>query len=228
MSAFLEACFQNPINLVFSVLLILLGAYWLLVSLGALGIDSLDFDFEPDLDVDADVDATSFGGAGVGASILRFFGVGEVPLLLLLSVFVLTMWAIGVLAHPYIGAWPLLVQLPLVIPMAIVAAMITQVVTTPLRTLFRRMRQLEVQEQQLDLIGKTCRVVSLTADAGHGQVEVDTTGSPLRLTVRTADADAVLHKGDEAVLVAEDRASGGYVIRAFDFNPASLTPGTPS
>lgn len=221
MSAFLEACFYSPINLVLSVLLVLAAGYWLLVVLGGLGIDSLDFDFDTDVDADVDVQGGhasgghGLGSAGMSTSVMRFLGVGEVPLLILLTVFLFLMWAIGVLTYPWLGGWHVALQLVLTVPMAIVSVLVTVVVTSPLRMLFRRIHEQEQKEQQLVIVGRTGRVVSLTATATHGQVELETEGAPLRLNVRTNGPEVVLNKGDEAVVVGEDRATGAYLVRAF-------------
>ncbi len=239
MSQFLEACTQSPVNLALSVLLVLILIYWIIVFVGAVGMDSLDLDLdidgEPDfdidldvdadvdvdvdVDVDADVDVDTDGNlfhAGIGTSILKFFHIGTVPVLVLLSVFVLTLWAIGVLSYRWIGSWGVVLQLLMVIPFAIVAIFLTKIVTTPLNVLFKKMQEQEDAEQKVDLIGQRCIVVSLTADHRHGQVEVQTEGAPLRLNVVTGDTGAELKKGDEAVLVAKSSTPGVYTIRGFD------------
>ena len=48
-----------------------------------------------------------------------------------------------------------------------------------------------------------------------GQAEVQTSGAPLKLHVRTRDADTVLNKGDEAVLVGQDENKRVYFVQRF-------------
>ena len=237
MSQFLEACTQSPVNLALSVMLVMILIYWVIVIAGAVGMDSLDLDLdidgEPDfdidldvdadvdvdVDVDADVDVDTDGNlfhAGIGTSIPRFFHIGTVPLLVLLSVFVLTLWSIGVLSYRWIGSWGIILQVLMLIPFAIGALILTKVLTVPLQMLFKRMQEQEDAEQKVNLIGQRCIVVSLTADHKHGQVEVQTEGAPLRLNVITGDTADVLNKGDEAVLVAKSSTPGVYTIRGFD------------
>lgn len=103
MSQFFEACTQSPVNLALSVMLVLILFYWVVVVLGAVGLDSLDFDLdfdgEPDIDIDTDLDTdASLLDAGLGTAILKFFHIGTVPVLILLSVFILSLWAIGVVS----------------------------------------------------------------------------------------------------------------------------------
>ena len=213
---FIEACTQSPVNLALSVLLGLILLYWVIVCLGAVGIDSLDFDFDMDGEPDFDLDANgSLLHAGMSTSVMRFFHIGTVPLLVLLSVFVLAMWALGVISYRWIGHWSVLLQLAMLVPFALGALVLTKVLTLPLAALFKKMREQEDAEQHVDLIGRRCRVVSLTADHRHGQVEVATEGAPLRLNVTTADESIVLNKGDEAVLITQDKARGVYHVRGF-------------
>ncbi len=219
-SQFIEACTQSPVNLVLSVLLVLITLYWFVVILGAVGLDSLDFDLdldgEPDIDVDLDLDTD--GGllhAGVGTAIMKFLHIGTVPLLILLSVFVLTLWAIGVISYRWIGDWGIFLQLLMVVPFALGAVLLTKLITAPVSVVFQKMQEQEEAEQHVNLIGQRCVVVSLTADHKHGQVEVQTDGAPLRLNVVTNDAAAVLNKGDEAVLVEKDDTQSVYTIRGF-------------
>lgn len=212
MSQFIEACTQSPVNLALSIALGFVMLYWLVVILGAVGMDSLDFD----LDFDADADAQGgMLGAGLGFSVLKFFHVGTVPLLVLLSIFVLMLWAIGVVSYGWIGNWGILLQLVMLIPFAIGAVLITKALTLPLKLIFEKIQAQEEAEQHVQLIGTRCVVVSLTADRKHGQVEVATEGAPLRLNVVTGDHDTVLNKGDEAVLISQDADTRVFTIRGF-------------
>lgn len=225
---FIQACTQSPVNLALSVMLVLILLYWIIVILGAVGLDSLDLDLdldgEPDIDVDLDVDSeTSVLHAGVGTSILRFFNIGTVPVLILLSVFVLALWSIGVISYPWVGNWSILLQVLVLVPFSAGALLLTKLLTAPIAVLFRKMKEQEEAEQKLDLIGKRCMIVSLTATHKHGQAEVQTDGAPLRLNVVTADNASVLNKGDEAVLVAKDGTRGVYTIRGFDLQSGGRT-----
>ena len=46
----------EPVNIVFTGLLILVIMYWLSVMIGALDLSSFDLDFDTDVDIDVDVD----------------------------------------------------------------------------------------------------------------------------------------------------------------------------
>ena len=92
----------TPVNLFFTVLLLLVLVYWIMVILGALDVDFLDIDFDSDVDADADVDM-DFQGGGFLRGILEFFYIGEVPVMVLVSVFSLSVWTISVLGNYYLN-----------------------------------------------------------------------------------------------------------------------------
>lgn len=209
MSTFLEAIL-SPVNLVLSILLLACFGYWLMVCFGALDIDTFDLDMDTDLDIDAD------GGEHMLSSIslLRFFNLGEVPLMVLMSIFIFILWAAGVGSYRYVGEWGVLLQLLLLIPIILAAGLLTKAVTTPLKKIFRDLERSE-SSGQIDFIGKRCFVVSLTIDNQHGQVEVATQGSPIKLNALLEGSDHALNKGSEVVIVSQDSDSGVYRVRGF-------------
>lgn len=75
-------------NLPITVCFVLVLVFWVLTVVGIMDTDSLEPDL--DLDMDADVDA---GGGSLGLGLLRFFNVGEVPVLVLVSVLISLVWA---------------------------------------------------------------------------------------------------------------------------------------
>ncbi|MEX0777085.1 MAG: hypothetical protein WD042_15380 [Phycisphaeraceae bacterium] len=210
----------SPVNLALTVLLGLAVLYWLLVIFGALTIDALDFDMDGpgDLPDGGDIDLPAHGTddlahAAMSLSWLRFFNVGTVPLMFLLSIFLLMLWLAGVILHPVIGAWGVLFQILLLVPMALAAALITKVLTMPLATIFRRMREQEEAERRVVMVGQRARVVSTRLTDRYGQVEVETNGSPLRLNARVTEAGQELKRGDEVILVAEDEQGKFFIVR---------------
>ena len=94
MRELLEFAFSG-INLVPTVLMIFVIIYWFIVILGIVDIDSLDFDLDMDLDADADLDAdVDVGGL---SSVLAFFNIGHMPLMVFVTFFTLPLWAISLL-----------------------------------------------------------------------------------------------------------------------------------
>lgn len=209
----------SPVNLVLTTLLGLVLLYWLMVIAGALTMDSLDVDVGDHGDLGADGIADGHGvGTGGGAMIfnaLRFFNVGEVPLMFLVSIFVLVLWVVGVWAHPWVGGWSVLLQSLMLIPFGIGAAFATKLLTQPLVKIFRRLREEEMSERNVVLVGRRARVVSGTLTDRFGQVELETGGAPLRFNAKLADPGDELSRGDEVVLVKLEPGTHIFLVRRF-------------
>ncbi|MCC5830998.1 MAG: DUF1449 family protein [Phycisphaeraceae bacterium] len=236
MSELIEAIL-SPVNLVLTTLLGLLLFYWLLVIFGALTMDSLDVDLDGHVDADLDFDGGDVGhiggdgildghhggaagdsglsGGAIMLNALRFFNVGEVPLMFLLSIFVLVLWVVGVASHTWVGEWSLLFQALMLVPFGIGAALITKVMTQPLVKVFRKLREEEMAERNLVLVGRRGRVVSGTLDERFGQVEVETSGAPLRFNARLTEPGEALKRGDEVVLVKQEPRTHVFLVRRF-------------
>lgn len=237
MGPFFEAIFA-PTNLWLTVLLGLCGVYWLIVVVGGISADALDVDLEvgggdldPGLDAGpggaagggAEFDAVGDGAAsgaqtsvaevGVSTAVLRFFNLGDVPLMVVLTVLAFVMWAISVGLYPVTRDWTPLLQVALLVAAFAVATLVMKAVTWPLKRLFRAMRE-EERRADLQLIGKVCRVTSSRVTGTTGQAEFSTGGAPLLLNVRTRHEDA-LARGDEAVIVEQDERAGVYYVRGF-------------
>jgi hypothetical protein len=214
------------INLPFTVALILVLGYWLLVALGALGGPAPDGDLEVngDAHIDHDVDLDTMhhhveghhhghqgDGGGWYGNVLKFVNLGEVPVMVILSVLILSMWALGIFANAYwTGNSSILKALFLAGNLA-ASAVITRYATMPLKPLFRILNK--QYDEKVELIGQHCRVVSLQATPKSGQAEISTTGVPITINVRTLN-DATLNKGDLAVIVREDPGSRIFFITA--------------
>lgn len=235
MSSFVEAILA-PSNLWLTVLLGLCCVYWLIVVVGGISADALDIDLDVDADPGVDVDsaldsaiesaADSHTGAGtdtshpsvrdigVATGVLRFFNLGDVPLMVVLTVLLLVMWSLSVALYPITRSWTPLAQFAMLAPLFVVATLLMKVATWPVKKLFRAMREEERQAQRLELIGKVCRVISSQVTPTVGQAEFPTSGAPLLLNVRTKNNDA-LSRGDEAVIVGQDEHTGVYYVRGF-------------
>ncbi len=80
MSEFLQSCFEWP-TLPASVLMVICMLYWLSVILGLMDFDLLDFDLDFEIGTESP-SILDFGFIG-----LRFLNLGEVPVMLWMSIF---------------------------------------------------------------------------------------------------------------------------------------------
>jgi hypothetical protein len=213
MMELLYAAFM-PANLFFTALLLLVLLYWLLVLLGAMDFNFLDVDFDSDVDMDVDVDADAdmdFHAGGILRSIMEFFYIGEVPMMVLISVFAVSAWAISVLANHFLNpSGSLILLLPIQAANLLISGVIVKIVGVPLKWLFRSFEQDANAPRQV--VGRICTIVTTEVSGTRsGQGEMAGKGAPILLNV-IAEGDHVFHKNDEAVVVGKDPKTNVYKI----------------
>lgn len=190
-----------PVNLPLTILLAALAGYWLFVALGV-------FDPEGGGDLDAaEGDVGADGGAW--SAFLHFLNIGEVPLMIVLSVLVLCMWALSMMANFFLNDGSILLGLAYLIPVFLVSAVVARYATMP----FRKVLKLLNQEgpEHLPIIGRTCTVSTSAVTEKFGQAEVLTDGAPLLLQVRTQEGQK-LARGESALIIGSDPAGGFFTV----------------
>lgn len=197
------------VNLPFTVLLGLVVIYWLLVALGAL--DS-SFGADGDVELHGDIHHHSdlhTDDPGWFDGVLRFINIGEVPVMVVLSVMSLCLWTCSLIANHYFTDFQVLLALAFLVPNLLVSALATRYLTLPLQPLFRMVRRAEGEAQSL--VGRSCQITTSTANTAFGQAQVETNGAPLLIDVRTLDGVA-LPRGSNAVIFREDHERGVYYV----------------
>jgi hypothetical protein len=206
MSEVMELAF-SAVNLPYTILLIVVMSYWLLVILGLFDIGMFDFDLDFDADMDVDVDGGDLGDASSagGLSVLGFLNAGEVPITFFISLVVLEMWLISVKINEWFGNESLWFAAALAVPNLIFCALFTKFLLEPVKQLNRRV------QARPTLIGKTCVVTSLEVTEKFGRCEVATDSSPVLVNARTENGE-VLTKGDAAVVVNHLPDEGFHIV----------------
>jgi hypothetical protein len=217
MVEFLEMCVEGT-NFASSALLGIVLVYWLFVLSGVLGLDILDFDLDMDADVggnidvdgDVDIDVGEPGALGsmlgMGVVVLRFLNIGRVPLMLWVSVFALSLWALTMFLDKPENHVTLGHDLIILLRNAAIAIVCTKVLTQPLQGKFDPVESQTVR----DLIGKQCTVVTPSITETSGQVRCATEAAPLLLNARTKGEP--LAKGELAVIAEIDLSQGIYYV----------------
>jgi len=170
-----------------------------------------------DVDADADVDSSDFSGgrSGMLVSVLRFFDVGDVPVMVLVSALVASMWAVSVLSSHYFNSqltW--LIAVMVFIPNLVVSLLITKLLTWPARYVFQK-GNLGI-EAPTRIVGRRCVITTSSVTDRFGQAEIEQEGAPITLNVRCRKGGKPLKRGDEALILelVEDR--GTYIVVPFD------------
>lgn len=223
-------------NLIFTIPLVLIGLYWFSVIIGAIGMDSIEFDMDLDvdvdvdvdldLDVDADVDVDADGGdiKGGGASasesfaigILRFFNFGRIPFMVLISFIFIFGWALSVWCNNP-DSWvnpngSALVSALLFLPILISSLLITKVVTTPMVPVFEKFN---TAAKDLVIEGRVGTLMTSIEDQKIGQLKIDIDGSIVSLSVK-ADAGQSLKKGQQVVVIEETKDGKAFLVQKFN------------
>lgn len=196
-------------NLPLTVLLGFVFLFWI-VSLVGIG------DFDPDLDLDAD--AGDLHGGGALGFILRVVNAQDIPLMLVLSLLSLFLWAIAIASNYYFnpdesgGRASLLL-----VGNFFVSVLLVKLATQPLRPFFRSIKN--EREHSEPLIGSVGRVKSRVLDASFGQCEVvRPKGAPALLNCRLAEGEEALARGAEILVIGFDDDTRRFIIKSNQSN----------
>jgi len=226
---FIQLCFALP-NLPFTILLILVFLYWIMVIVGAIAPDAIGG--EIDADAGGHFDGGHFDGAHIDghvetgdagahlpegsalAHVLHFFNVGEVPLMVIISFFSFCLWAASILSTHYLGdTFGPFAALILLVPNVIASLFLAKFLTMPFKPIFRHMNSGLAAPTKI--VGKTCIIKTPEASRYAGQAEMATGASPILLNVRTKEGET-LTKGEEALIVEHDGARDIYTVVKYD------------
>ncbi len=192
MSEFLQIAMQMPV-LPFTVLLALCACYWVIVIMGAIDVELLDVDLGGELGADADVSVLDWGMFG-----LRWFNLGDVPLMVWVSAFSVTAWLAATLFDRELAlsgvtladSWFALLR------SGAIGVFAAKVITQPMKG---RLRHREPNTWK-ELLGRTVVVTSSEVTPQFGQAECQVEeGAPLKLHIRTLSGS--LPKGATAEIV---------------------------
>ncbi len=208
----------SPLNCLFTVLLLSIVLYWVTVILGILDMElfnvelpdpGLEMDADIDLDADADLDT------GVMWGVAHWFYVGEVPVMVLVSILILSLWTINMLGNYYFNPEALWGRgLGVLGANLMLSLCVVKGVGAPLRPLYALFSK--DYNAPKKVIGRICRVTTTeVTETKMGQVEVTTQGAPIVLNVRT-QAGHRFKKDDEAVIVSKDEQASVYFILPTD------------
>ena len=191
-------------NLPFTVLLAGSVGYWLLVAAGLLDLDSGDGG------LDVEVAHGAEAGGGLMSGVAQFLNLGQVPLMVIVSLMALFMWMFSMIGTHYWAGDSLGWALVLLVPNVALSLGLTWVVSRPVARFFRRLNA--EGDEHLPLIGRTCEIMTSTVTEVLGQARVERKGSPVLLNVRPVEGER-LERGDTALIVRKDPEQGVYYVR---------------
>ena len=213
-----------PINVVPTILLVLIVLYWIAVIAGLLDIEALDINLpdagvDIDVDVDAGIDVDVDGDididtTGALRSILHILYIGEVPIMILVSILILSMWTLCMIGNHYFNlVQSFLIAAPIYAVNIVVSLIICRIFAMPLKKLYDIFNKDSNAPKKV--IGRICIVITTNVSDKMGQAEVKTKGAPILLNV-VSGTDHVFRKGDEAVVTGIIQEKGVYTIAPID------------
>ena len=192
-------------NVLYTVLLLIVLLYWLMVIVGALDMGAVDFDVDVDADADLDADVDADGG-GNTAGALQFFNFGQLPFMVIMTVWILSAWVLGILSNFHFGNGSLTFAAIWLLPIFCIGLVITKIVTTPLISIFKN---LDTYAKEIDYIGQT-GIVTLSADSQSlGQAEIVVDSSNALISIKSTKGE--LKKGT-AIVVLEEVAEKYFLV----------------
>lgn len=233
----------GPQMLPFTLLLAPVGIYWILGVLGAVDFDFLDIDVDLDVEsgveggvdgmdgADAGVDAVDGADAGASdvdagsrspalgflAGALRVVNGGEVPVMAVLSILIILMWACAMLGNLWMNPDGASGRASLIAVAALlVAVVLTRIVIQPLKPFFRVLKGSGVED--IPIVGRSGVVRTAEITSENGQVEVETDGESLLLNARLGCQETRLVRGDEVLVYQHDEKKNIYFVRSISNN----------
>ena len=186
----------------FTVLLGLVVIYWIVVILSGLGGDLLDIDL--DFDPDTHASLADWGMLGI-----RWFNLGDVPLMVWVSVLAMSSWLISVTFDRHLTDASTLTIIMVSIRNLGLGMLAAKVMTQPLKGKLKHSEPNPAEK----MIGRQGIVTTSEVTTAFGQVEcaiVD--GAPLKLNVRTLEG--AVAKGTTVEIVDYAPAERIYFVKA--------------
>lgn len=232
MDEFLAASLSFP-TVVFTVLLMIAMGYWLLVIVGALGLDALDFDHDHAGGVDhahggdavahadgVDGHADAHGdahhttaGQGLFATLFWVLKLQSVPLTIALTLVFFWGWLASHLGQHYLVGYEAHWSMSLALFAGALALSfpLASLSVRPLAPLFRT----HLGQRRSALIGKIVDVDTSHVDSTFGMAKAEDGGAGLIVQIRCEAANS-LERGDRALVLSFDEAREVYEVTPID------------
>lgn len=207
MFEFLQESIQSP-NLPATVMLGIVSLYWLLMIFGIMGLEGMDADIGIDADADLDADIDGHVDGGIASDVLTFFHLGEVPVVIVGTIFVLFFWvATMVTNHYYNPDQEMMVALYYLVPNIIASLVLTKLCVWPMTPLFREMRKTDAPK----VVGSRGEVSTSYLNGEFGQITIEHDGPPIVVNAVTENGQR-LAQGQEIKVIRFEDETGVYIV----------------
>lgn len=209
MNAFLQLISSFPV-IVPTILVGVLLVFWLLAIFGALHFDH----FGPDWLGSHDVEHVS--DTDLAPSMIVALGFDRLPFSIVVSVIGFFWWVLTLLTQHYLLSWlPLPVGFTgtVVLILALFAALpFAGACVRPLKPIFAK----RGGATRVSLIGRSCKITTLTVDAKFGQAEVIDENNAHHLVKVWARTPNELTRGSGALILSHDVTLDRFEVEAYE------------
>lgn len=199
--------FFQSANIIPTILFLVIIFYWLTVLIGAVDLDTLDFDLDFDVDADADVDSSNLFGLN---KILVFFNLGRVPFMVFLTFLVLPWWFSTVIVNHWLGIESFIPGLIVLFPMLILSLFAAKFLTMPFVKIFDTLDKENHERDILGTVGEV-RISASSEKTGQGEFKLD--NAFLSISIRTKEGDVKI--GEKVMIVNDQHKNEYYIVERY-------------
>ena len=181
---------------------------------GAIDIDSLDIDLDMDGDIDADVDIDGDVDASVSgiASVLSFFNIGDMPLMVFVSFYVIPFWMITLSVNHILGIESFVPGLTVLLPSLFGCLFLAKFMTIPVAKFYKKLKS--ETEAVENIVGRVCVAKLPISSERKGQGEIKVKGTSVLISAKTRDGQ-VIEKGESALIIEYMEEEQFYYVEAY-------------
>lgn len=191
----LFAAATTAVVLPLTTLMALLALYWLIVFLGFLDIDLFQLDFDSE------------------AVMPSLLGLGEAPLMIVLSILVAVSWHVGVLATHFLPLSTPLLALVIYVPGGMLSLFITRLVARPLGELVHNLNKSHAAVEEVE--AQMATLLSDNDGTRISQASIQSNGAPVLVNVK-ARKGCFINKNSEVLIIEADETSKFYFVEEID------------
>jgi len=193
----------SGVNVIPTILLMFTVLYWLIVVVGVIDIDALDLD----LDMDGDLNGLT--------SVLSFFNIGHMPLMVFVTFFTIPLWMITLMSNDLFGISTFIVGMLIFIPAIFVSLFVAKFFTIPVAKFYRKISK--ETEAIKNLIGRVCTAKLPISHDRKGQAEIKINGTSILITAKTREGHTV-QKNTTALIIEFQKDQNFYFVEPYQLN----------
>lgn len=173
--------------------------YWMFVIIGAFDLDVLDMDVDGELE------------PGPLQTFADWMNVGEVPIMLVLSLAVINMWIFSMLGSILLGDFLVgLINLLAFIIYLVLALFTAKICSYPMKQFFNALNN---QDEKVQIVGNYGVALTEFSPGSKGQIEIHKTGQPIKVMALLDESSLSISKNEQVVIV--EREDNLYRITKF-------------